>query len=171
MRDGHYLLRTNLVAEDPAVLWDRYIQLTQIEADASRAYDEKNHRLWTAANQNIANLHDRLNNAVTNVPGKPQPPSEPDPAWALKDMCLTLIERLQAALEDHRKVLEPLPTFASKLEARCEEIADAIQKMRTSVDAVDDDEEPRRARDLLSRIMKNEKDLRRAIPRIEYDAE
>jgi transposase len=32
MRDGHYLLRTNLVAEDPAVLWDRYMQLTQIEA-------------------------------------------------------------------------------------------------------------------------------------------
>jgi len=31
-RDGHYLLRTNLVAEDPAVLWDRYLQLTQIEA-------------------------------------------------------------------------------------------------------------------------------------------
>jgi hypothetical protein len=26
------LLRTNLVAEDPAVLWDRYLQLTQIEA-------------------------------------------------------------------------------------------------------------------------------------------
>jgi len=26
------LLRTNLVAEDPAVLWDRYVQLTQIEA-------------------------------------------------------------------------------------------------------------------------------------------
>jgi hypothetical protein len=25
-------LRTNLVAEDPAVLWDRYVQLTQIEA-------------------------------------------------------------------------------------------------------------------------------------------
>jgi transposase len=32
LRDGHYLLRTNLVAEDPAVLWDRYMQLTQIEA-------------------------------------------------------------------------------------------------------------------------------------------
>jgi transposase len=31
-RDGHYLLRTNLVDEDPAVLWDRYMQLTQIEA-------------------------------------------------------------------------------------------------------------------------------------------
>jgi transposase len=31
-RDGHYLLRTNLVAEDPTVLWDRYMQLTQIEA-------------------------------------------------------------------------------------------------------------------------------------------
>jgi len=31
-RDGHYLLRTNLVAEDPALLWDRYMQLTQIEA-------------------------------------------------------------------------------------------------------------------------------------------
>ena len=29
--DGHYLLRTNLTGEDPAVLWDRYIQLTQIE--------------------------------------------------------------------------------------------------------------------------------------------
>jgi transposase len=32
LRDGYYLLRTNLVAEDPAVLWDRYMQLTQIEA-------------------------------------------------------------------------------------------------------------------------------------------
>ena len=32
MRDGHYLLRTNLVAEDPAVLWDRYMQLVQVEA-------------------------------------------------------------------------------------------------------------------------------------------
>jgi hypothetical protein len=32
LRDGHYLLRTNMVAEDPAVLWDRYVQLTQIEA-------------------------------------------------------------------------------------------------------------------------------------------
>jgi transposase len=32
LRAGHYLLRTNLVAEDPAVLWDRYVQLTQIEA-------------------------------------------------------------------------------------------------------------------------------------------
>ena len=31
-RDGHYLLRTNMVAEAPAVLWDRYMQLTQIEA-------------------------------------------------------------------------------------------------------------------------------------------
>jgi transposase len=30
--DGHYLLRTNLLSEDPAVLWDRYMQLTQIEA-------------------------------------------------------------------------------------------------------------------------------------------
>jgi transposase len=32
LRDGHYLLRSNLVAEDPAVLWNRYMQLTQIEA-------------------------------------------------------------------------------------------------------------------------------------------
>lgn len=30
--DGHYLLRSNLVGEDPAVLWERYMQLTQIEA-------------------------------------------------------------------------------------------------------------------------------------------
>ncbi|HEX3880782.1 MAG TPA: IS1634 family transposase [Bryobacteraceae bacterium] len=32
LRDGHYLLRTNLVSEDPAALWDRYMQLVQIEA-------------------------------------------------------------------------------------------------------------------------------------------
>lgn len=32
LRDGHYLLRSNLAGEDPAVLWDRYIQLTQVEA-------------------------------------------------------------------------------------------------------------------------------------------
>jgi Transposase DDE domain len=32
LRDGHYLLRSNMVAEHPAVLWERYMQLTQIEA-------------------------------------------------------------------------------------------------------------------------------------------
>lgn len=32
LRDGHYLLRSNLVGEDPAVLWERYVQLTQIES-------------------------------------------------------------------------------------------------------------------------------------------
>jgi transposase len=32
VRDGHYLLRSNLTAEDPGVLWERYVQLTQIEA-------------------------------------------------------------------------------------------------------------------------------------------
>ena len=31
-RDGHYLLRSNLTGEDLGVLWERYIQLTQIEA-------------------------------------------------------------------------------------------------------------------------------------------
>ena len=31
-RDGHYLLRSNLSGEDPAVLWACYMQLTQVEA-------------------------------------------------------------------------------------------------------------------------------------------
>jgi transposase len=31
-RDGHYLLRSNLTGEGPAVLWTRYVQLTQIES-------------------------------------------------------------------------------------------------------------------------------------------
>jgi transposase len=31
-RDGHYLLRSNLTAGDPSVLWARYVQLTQIES-------------------------------------------------------------------------------------------------------------------------------------------
>jgi hypothetical protein len=32
LRDGHYLLRSNLIAEDPTVLWTRYVQLTEVEA-------------------------------------------------------------------------------------------------------------------------------------------
>jgi len=32
LRDGHYLLRSNLTSGDPAVLWTRYVQLTQIES-------------------------------------------------------------------------------------------------------------------------------------------
>jgi transposase len=31
-RDGYYLMRSNLTAEDPAVLWNLYVQLTQIES-------------------------------------------------------------------------------------------------------------------------------------------
>ena len=30
-REGHYLLRTNLNGTDPAVLWERYMQLVQVE--------------------------------------------------------------------------------------------------------------------------------------------
>jgi hypothetical protein len=32
LRDGHYLLRSNLAGGDPTVLWARYVQLTQIES-------------------------------------------------------------------------------------------------------------------------------------------
>src|SRR5688572_12779430 len=32
LRDGHYLLRSNVTSGDPAVLWERYVQLTEIEA-------------------------------------------------------------------------------------------------------------------------------------------
>ena len=32
LRDGHYLLRTNLTADNPEQLWKLYMQLTQIEA-------------------------------------------------------------------------------------------------------------------------------------------
>jgi transposase len=32
LQDGHYLLRSNLVGETPTVLWERYVQLAQIEA-------------------------------------------------------------------------------------------------------------------------------------------
>ncbi|HEX8882747.1 MAG TPA: IS1634 family transposase [Candidatus Acidoferrum sp.] len=32
LQDGYYLLRSNLASEDPAVLWERYVQLAQIEA-------------------------------------------------------------------------------------------------------------------------------------------
>jgi transposase len=32
LRDGHYLLRSNVTAGDPVELWERYVQLTEIEA-------------------------------------------------------------------------------------------------------------------------------------------
>lgn len=32
LRDGHYLLRSNVTAGNPEVLWQRYVQLTEIEA-------------------------------------------------------------------------------------------------------------------------------------------
>lgn len=32
LRDGHYLLRSNVTSGDPSVLWERYTQLTEIEA-------------------------------------------------------------------------------------------------------------------------------------------
>src|SRR5262249_28621119 len=31
-RDGYYLMRSNLTAEDPAVLWNLYVQLTKFES-------------------------------------------------------------------------------------------------------------------------------------------
>ena len=40
-REGHYLLRTNLAAQDPAWLWTFYIQLTEVE----QAFKELKHDL------------------------------------------------------------------------------------------------------------------------------
>ena len=40
-REGHYLLRSNLTAEDPATLWQYYIQLTEVE----QAFKELKHDL------------------------------------------------------------------------------------------------------------------------------
>ena len=40
-RDGRYLLRSNMVAEDPATLWRLYMQLTEIE----QAFKELKHDL------------------------------------------------------------------------------------------------------------------------------
>jgi hypothetical protein len=42
-RDGHYLLRSNLTGEDPAVLWTRYVQLTQIESVFRSLKSESGH--------------------------------------------------------------------------------------------------------------------------------
>jgi transposase len=39
-RDGYYLLRSNLTGDHPAVLWSRYVQLTQIEAVFRSLKDE-----------------------------------------------------------------------------------------------------------------------------------
>ena len=36
LQDGHYLLRSNLVGEDRAVLWERYIQLAQTRRPLNR---------------------------------------------------------------------------------------------------------------------------------------
>jgi hypothetical protein len=43
-RDGHYPLRSNLTGEDPAVLWTRYVQPTQIESVSRRLKTELNIR-------------------------------------------------------------------------------------------------------------------------------
>jgi len=40
-REGHYLLRSNLTAEDPATLWRYYLQLTEVE----QAFKELKHDL------------------------------------------------------------------------------------------------------------------------------
>ena len=41
LRDGHDLLRTNWVAEEPAVLWDRYMQLTQQIEAAFKCFEQR----------------------------------------------------------------------------------------------------------------------------------
>lgn len=39
LRDGHYLLRSNLSATDPSLLWALYVQLTQIETHPLESLD------------------------------------------------------------------------------------------------------------------------------------
>ena len=56
-RDGHYLLRSNLIAEDPAVLWTRYVQLTQIESVFRSLKSELNIRPIRHQLENRADAH------------------------------------------------------------------------------------------------------------------
>lgn len=54
-RDGHYLLRSNLTGEDPAVRWTRYVQLTQIEA-AFRTLNQNSASVPSTTGSNTASM-------------------------------------------------------------------------------------------------------------------
>ena len=56
-QDGIYLLRTNLSEEDPAKLWEQYIQLTEVEAAFTARLGESAQMMLSAGQITIANLH------------------------------------------------------------------------------------------------------------------
>lgn len=143
----------------------------KIEDDGNLAYDEKNDRLWKNANVSISQLYSRLTSALDSQGGPAGPPPEPDPAWMIKDICRSRIERLRTEYEHKHAMLQPLLNYESKLKPRCAAIEASIDKMEHDVEAVDDDEAPRKAQMVLSRIMKEEKRIRRDITIIEVDAQ
>src|SRR5947209_15772815 len=71
-RDGHYLLRSNLTGEDPAVLWTRYVQLTQIESVFRSLKSELGirpiyHQLEHRADAHVDRKSTRLNSSHANI--------------------------------------------------------------------------------------------------------
>src|SRR6266853_4112149 len=71
-RDGHYLLRSNLTAEDPAVLWTRYVQLTQIESVFRSLKSELGvrpiyHQLEHRADAHVDRKSTRLNSSHSQI--------------------------------------------------------------------------------------------------------
>lgn len=146
-------------------------QLQKCKADGDRAYQEKNPRTWTEANRTIAQLHERLKAASRNDRSDAPQTAEPDPAWVLKDMGRTIVDRLETDLAQQRKALANRSDFEPRLKLRCDGLADQIEEMRTAIEAVSDDEDPRRARSALSRVLGREKTLRRSIQLVEIDTE
>ena len=121
-----------LVPGDPAP------EFTLPDADGNDAYTTKNPRKWTAANENLAKLHDRLEKLAGADGGGPGGERDLPDTSVLKDHFRQEVDSLRLALNAKRDEVRSHAQYVTKLKGRCDEVERALDKMEAEIDKVEE---------------------------------
>ncbi len=142
--------------------------LKNIEADGNDAFNTKNHKKWTIANENLVKLRNRIENIIRG-PVEPGPPRQLPPTPILKDYFKMEVDQLRASLDAKRMELENRSDYESVLKVRCDDIERRIDQMDIAIDKVDDNLAPEQGLAKLQLAIRAKQRLQEEIRNVGHD--
>jgi hypothetical protein len=133
--------------------------LNRLEQDGPDAYFTRNQRKWSAVNESMARLYQRLFKLAGDLPPTP----------LLKGYCMQEMYRLRRTLDQKREELVSLSNYPTKFKVRCDDIEKWIDVMERAIDQVDDDLEARQGLAKLQIVLRHRPPLLNRMRCIEHD--
>ena len=138
--------------------------LNKIENDGNDAYTTKNQKKWKTANENLAHLNHRIQKV-----GSDNGETELPPTTIMKDHAKLQVDGLCNELNVEREKLEHRGDFGTKFKPRCNEVEKLLDTMKSDIDKIDDDLEPKRGLAIIKHTMRFFDRLKRKIQTLGQD--